>query len=199
MGVHGWRLYDVECSEVEEQLVLQNCTLVGMKGLPIKTARSTEAECGGYDASAMWITEETKAMADEDRHPEGSPSPQYHCTCGYYGYRLWPRDRAQNIIFAHVTCVHPADQEVENDVVIHAEGWRARWYKIDYIIQPSLVNMPLVEIMASLANRMKVTVMPFDHPDGCKECFSANLEGGRGPRWHEAWTDGRRPDWVKET
>jgi hypothetical protein len=205
--VHGWRLY-----HVKKALVMggELPILVGMRQVMISTAKPPAAVCLGFDPYAMWIAEETREMPSEERHPKGTSAPQLHCTCGVYGHRLWPENRpdpgnhtSQSLVFAHVTCLGP--------VVIHAEGWRAAAYVVDYIIPvrhveepfgkfilykygpPAYENVWFDEVVRDIAKRLDVPLLPFDSPDACEECAEANRDAKTGPSWQEAYISGQVP------
>jgi hypothetical protein len=95
--------------------------------------------------------------------------------------------------------------------VIHAEGWRAAAYVVDYIIPvrhveepfgkfilykygpPAYENVWFDEVVRDIAKRLDVPLLPFDSPDACEECAEANRDAKTGPSWQEAYISGQVP------
>ena len=201
MSVHGWRIYHVHKAQATGGEVP---TFVGGRGVPMHGRVSKAATCLGFDPGADWLTEETLQMPAEERHPSDKPAPQFHCTCGIYGRRLIPENVAAGeatdpkIVFAHATVIGPA--------VIHPEGWRGAAVRLDYILPVRRVPVPMGlpifnrygppgytdvwfdDVVADIAKRLEVPILPFDHSDACEDCLEAHREFKHpGPSWSEAW------------
>ncbi len=196
--IHGWRIYRAMRQGGELP------TLVGGRTVGAHSQVSERATCLGFDPSAVWIREEARRMPASERHPPDQPVPQFHCTCGYYGHRLFPEDveageaTDPQLVFVHASVIGPA--------VIHPEGWRGAALRLDYIIPVRRVPVPLGKFIATqygppeyegmwfddvvvgIAERIGVPIRPFDHPDACADCVEAHREFKHpGPSWSEAW------------
>lgn len=199
--VHGWRTYRLSKALVQGE---EHPVLVGGRTVVVDEQISKAASCLGFDQYAAWLREESCQMPAEERHLPGTRAPQFHCTCGYYGYRLFPEDveageaTDSKIVFAHASVIGSA--------VIHPEGWRAAAVRLDYIIPVRHVPVPVGGLIATkygppqykdvwfddvitgVATRAGVPVLPFDHEDACAECVEAHRESKHpGPSWPEAW------------
>ena len=175
MSVHGWRPYYLRPRRDEPEAL----GLRDLQGRELDSKFSPPATCFVPVEHAI---------------------PGLDCTCGYDGYRVWPGGEAD--IIGHVTAIHPTGDDappVEDDVILHLNGWRARWYRIDYFVTPAPDPMTnLRTSMMSIAHRLKIPVIPYDHPDGCNVCLDASKDLFLGPGWKEAYRRNVMPAWVKE-
>ena len=133
---------------------------------------------------------------------EDAPTPDWYCDCGYDVYRTY--DGAYvgpDAIYAHVMCL--------GRTILHANGSRTERYSVDYflvsepghkvhIIDPTVpdsggMEVDQVEVVATIAEALGVSVLKRDSNEGCPVCAVVN-----GWRVESLSVDDKKRDWFGE-